>query len=317
MNTVQGWTWSGEKSGARWYRLSDYFKRRHGERVHKIPLDAGFSCPNRDGTLSRGGCVFCNPLGSGTGLGLNGLSLAEQWQARRQPLLDRGVRKCIAYLQSFSNTYGPIERLDAALAALKPLPNMIGLAIGTRPDCVDEAKMKRIAEVCTAQGWPERWVEFGVQSSNDATLRRINRGHDRACAEKAVALAHAAGLHVCVHLIAGLPGEDGGDFTESARWTSSLPVNGVKFHGLYVCRGTALAASFQRGEYTPLTQEAYVGIVADALVVLRPDIVIQRITGDAGDAELLSPEWARHSRDTANKIAMEMARRDSWQGKFL
>lgn len=303
----------GEKP--HWSRLSDYFLHRHGERVHKIPLDAGFSCPNRDGTISSGGCIFCNPLGSGTGLGLRGLSLAEQWEARRARLSARGVRRFIAYLQSFSNTYGPLAKLARVLAELKELPELAGVAVGTRPDCVDEEKMALIAR--ETEDMAERWVEFGVQSANNATLIRINRGHDIACAERAVALAHRAGLKVCVHLIAGLPGEGADDFARSVRWVSEQPVSGVKFHGLYVCRDTALAALYAGGEYVPLTQEEYVGLMADVLPLLRRDIVVQRITGESGEGELLAPAWAMRSRETGDLILAEMRRRGAFQGEAV
>lgn len=296
----------------RWNRLSDYFFHFHGERVHKIPLDAGFSCPNRDGTLSWGGCIFCNPQGSGTGLGMRGLSLEQQWEARRPRLLARGVRRFIAYLQSFSNTYGPVEKLAAVLDEIKGLQGSVGVAVGTRPDCVDEEKIALVAH--KTRGMAESWIEFGVQTANDATLLRINRGHDIACAERAIAMAHDAGLKVCVHLIAGLPGEDGGDFFESVRWVSRQPVLGVKFHCLYICRGTALAELYAQGAYAPLTQDAYVSLMADALPLLKPDIVVQRITGDAGGSELVAPAWATQSRETGDRILAEMRRRDAWQG---
>lgn len=299
----------------RWNRLSDYFHSRFGARVRKIPLDAGFSCPNRDGAISSKGCIFCNEQGSGTGLGLAGLSIAEQWEERCRPLLARGTRVFVAYLQSFSNTYGPIERLAAVLDELKGLPGLAGLAVGTRPDCVDEAKLALIARTCEEQGWKEGWIEFGVQSSNDDTLARINRGHGRASAEAAIAAARLAGLEVCVHLIAGLPGEGKAEFLQSVAWASSQPISGIKFHCLYVCRGTALGELYAKGEYRPFTQMEYVEAVAEALPLLRPDIVIQRLTGDPAPGELLAPEWAAQSRDTANKILAELTRCDNWQGK--
>lgn len=299
----------------RWNRLSDYFFHRFGARVRKIPLDAGFSCPNRDGTLSARGCIFCNERGSGTGLGQAGLSLAAQWAERTGPLLAGGTGLFLAYLQSFSNTYGPIERLAAVLEELRGLPGLVGLAVGTRPDCADDPKLALIARVCAEEGWPERWMEFGVQSVNEATLRRINRGHGRDAAETAIAAAKRAGLKVCVHLIAGLPGEDKADFLESAAWVSAMPVDGVKFHGLYVCRGTALADLYARGEYKPLAQAEYVDWLADALPLLRPEIVVQRLSGDPAPGELLAPDWAGRSRDTLNRILAELIRRDAWQGQ--
>lgn len=297
----------------RWNRLSDYFTWRFGERVQKIPLDAGFSCPNRDGALSRTGCVFCNAQGSGTGFGQSGLDLPGQWAAWRAHFKAKGVRFFMAYLQSFSNTYGPIEQLRATLAALAALPDMVGLAVGTRPDCVDAAKLALIA----AQPQPERWIEFGVQSPHNATLERIQRGHDRACAERAIRAAHAAGLKVCVHLMAGLPGESGSDFLAGVRWAGAQPIDGIKFHCTYVCHGTHLAAMYQRGDYTPLTQEAYVTLMAEALPLLRPDVVVHRTTGDPFSGEMLAPDWVIRSRDTNNKLVAELARRDTWQGKSV
>lgn len=299
----------------RWYRLSDYFKSRHGERVHKIPLDAGFSCPNRDGALSTGGCVFCNAQGSGTGLGIKGHTLAAQWQTRTAPLLAKGVRRFMAYLQSFSNTYGPVEKLAATLAALGNLPGITGLAVGTRPDCVDEEKLACIARFCNEHNWTERWIEFGVQSSNDATLARIGRGHTVAAAETAIAMAADAGLSVCAHLIAGLPGEGKADFLESMRWASRQRINGIKLHCLYVCEGSNLAETYANGGYSPLSEEEYVDMVASALPLLRQDIVIQRITGAPGKDELIAPAWAARSRETGHTIHTALQRRETWQGK--
>lgn len=307
---------SGGASVPRWNRLSEYFARQYGERVQKIPLDAGFSCPNRDGTLSSSGCLFCNPLGSGTGLGVQGLSIAEQWEKRCAKPRDKGVRFFIAYLQSFSNTHGPIERLEAVLEELIELPGLIGASIGTRPDCVDDAKLDCIARKAAERQWSECWIEYGVQSCNDATLERICRGHGIGCAEDAINAAVKHGIKVCIHLIAGLPGEDAGDLAKSVRWASRQPVSSVKFHCLYVCRNTALGEMFQRGEYTPWEQEDYVRAIADALPLLRPDIVVQRITGQPGPDELLAPEWASKGLDTGNKILARLASDNAWQGKF-
>lgn len=304
----------GEKIPPRWNRLSDYFMHHYGERVQKIPLDAGFFCPNRDGTVSASGCVFCNPLGSGTGLGIQGLNIAQQWEQRCEKPRERGVRLFMAYLQSFSNTYGPIEKLAAVLEELKPLPGLAGLAIGTRPDCVDRAKLELVSTTCAEQNWGERWVEFGVQSSNDATLERIKRGHDIACAAKAIQEAAAFGLKVCIHLMAGLPGESTYDFLESVKWASAQPIHGIKFHCLYVCQGSALAATYRRGDYTPWSEEQYIGAIATVLPLLRPDIVVQRIIGDPSPGELLAPDWCARSRETSNKIIAELRLRELWQG---
>jgi radical SAM protein (TIGR01212 family) len=292
----------------RWNKLSDYFFSRYGQRVQKIPLDAGFACPNRE--HGHEGCVFCNAQGSGTGFGA-GLNLIGQWAAWRRHFQDKGVRLFLAYLQSFSNTYGPIERLRNVLAELAPLPDIIGLSVGTRPDCADEDKLRLIADL----PHPEKWIEFGVQSSNDATLARIRRGHDRACAERAVAMAARIGLKICVHLMAGLPGESGEAFLESVRWASEQPVAGIKFHCTYVCAGTALAEMHAQGAYAPLTQEAYVNLMAEALPLLRPDIIVHRTTGDPFSGEAIAPDWVLRGRDTNNRILAELTRNNSWQGK--
>lgn len=298
----------------RWNRLSDYFFHRHGQRVQKIPLDAGFSCPNRDGTLSFSGCVFCNPLGSGTGLGLSGLSLAEQWRKRCAAPRERGLRLFLAYLQSFSNTYGPPEKLAAVLNELRGLPGMCGLAVGTRPDCVDAHKLDRIARVCREEGWSEAWMEYGLQSANDATLQRIGRGHDLAYAERAVALAKEAGLRVCLHLVAALPGEDEEDLLRSVRWVSEQGADGVKFHCLYVCKGARLERLHAAGEYEPWSLERYVAALALVLPHLRPEIVVQRLFGDPAPGELVAPDWCGKSRQGLNALEAEMRRRDVWQG---
>ncbi len=295
----------------RWNKLSDYFVYRFGERVQKIPLDAGSSCPNRDGTLSHSGCIFCNPQGSGTGFGLAGLDLAGQWEAWRAHFRSKGIRLFVAYLQSFSNTYGPVERLRVLLDVLAGLPDLAGLSVGTRPDCLEADKLRLLA----GQPQAEKWLEIGVQSSHDATLERIRRGHDRACAEQAIAASHAAGLKVCVHLMAGLPGESAEDFLESVRWLCGQPVDGVKFHSVYVCRDTVLAAMYAQGAYTPLSQEAYVRLLAEALPLLRPDIIVHRTTGDPFSGEMLAPDWALRSRETNNKLLAELVRRNTWQGK--
>ena len=308
-------TYSDIRPAMRWNRLSDYFLHHYGERVQKIPLDAGFSCPNRDGVISNSGCVFCNVAGSGTRLGLAGLSLPEQWERRCIGPKERGFRRFVAYLQSFSNTYGPIEKLAATFATLRGLPDCIGLAVGTRPDCVDTDKLALIAAFCREQAWPEAWMEFGVQSASDATLRRINRGHDRACAEQAIAMAAKAGLRVCVHLMAALPGEDEADFAASVRWLSQQPVQAVKFHCLYVCENTPLAREYECGAYTPWTQQRYVAAVSAALPLLRSDIVVQRMVGDPAPGELVGPQWCARSRETLNLIIKKLKSLDTWQGK--
>jgi uncharacterized protein len=296
----------------RYYALSTYLRRRYGARVRKIPLDAGFTCPNRDGTTSSEGCVFCSPSGSGTALGINGMSLESQWghwleRASKRP----GKYLFWAYLQSFSNTHGPIVKLERTIDRVCSLPGVSGLCIGTRPDCLDGEKLDLIA----GAPFPEIWLELGLQSSSDATLSRINRGHDSAAFTSAVLLASGKGLKICVHVIAGLPGEGEEEFLNTIDFLNRHPVNGIKLHNLCVSNGSALARSWQKGEYAPLQRSEYVRTCVRALVALRPDIVVHRLNADPGQEELLAPEWAMQKTVLLGMIRSRMEELDVWQGK--
>lgn len=268
--------------------LNAYLRDRFGERVLKIPLDAGFSCPNRDGTLSHAGCSFCNALGSGSGLLSQGVNLAGQWEYWREQMnKKRTTRLFLAYLQSFSNTYGPAKRLRSVLRELENLPGRVGLCIGTRPDCLDEEKLDLLAALPG-----ETWIDLGLQSCRDTTLKRINRGHDAACFARATTLAAERGLKVCAHLIAGLPGEGPEDFLAGIDFINALPVAGIKMHNLYVCTGSPLADEYRAGRYVPWKLYDYTSTVCAALARLRPGIVIHRLTGDPAPGELLAPNWS-------------------------
>lgn len=290
--------------------LSVYLRARFGERVQKIPLDAGFFCPNRDGTLSRLGCTFCNARGSGSGLLAQGMDLADQWGHWRARLGKRyKARLFLAYLQSFSNTYGPLEKLQNSLDQIRDLPGRVGLCIGTRPDCLDAAKLDLLAQM---EG--ETWLDLGLQSSNDHTLQRINRGHDAACFAAATEAAARRGLKVCAHLIGGLPGEGPEDFLRSVRFIDALPVAGVKFHNLYVCRNTPLERELAGGGLELWDKRTYVQSVCRALALLRPGIVIHRLNGDPAPGELVDPAWAADKQTLRNEIHQELEHRGLTQG---
>ena len=293
------------------YTLSAYFRSRFQRRIQKVPLDAGSSCPNRDGTLSRAGCVFCNAHGSGSGLGNQGFSLSRQWQhwIERYQRTESG-RYFMAYLQSFSNTYGPASRLRELLDTIVALPGSMGVSVGTRPDCLDDEKLLLLAR-CPL---PEVWLELGLQSMHDATLRRINRRHSRTVSEEAVRAAARHGIHVCGHLMAGLPGEDAEAFLASVRWAAALPLAGIKIHNVYVCRDTALAEQYRAGMYRPLEREAYLELLAAALPLLPSRMVIHRLTGDPAPRELVAPAWAVEKRGLLTSLHRLMSRRGLWQG---
>lgn len=296
----------------RYMSLDRHLRAVFGEKVQKITLDAGSTCPNRDGTLSFGGCTFCNAEGSGPGTGLGSLRAQwDRWRARyaAMPRM-KNTRLFLGYIQSFTNTYGPASRLAAMLRELSDLPGLVGACIGTRPDCLDEEKMTLMAD-CP---WQEFWLEIGVQSFNDATLSRINRGHTAKDAENALTLAARFGVKTCVHLMAGLPGESEMDFLTSVRRLASLPASGVKLHNLYVPKGSAIEIDWNRGSLSLLQQEEYATLAAKALTLLPPSVVVHRLCADPAPGELLAPAWASQKRQTLDLIDAALKYNDWTQG---
>jgi radical SAM protein (TIGR01212 family) len=300
----------------RYRSLSGYLKERFGQRVHKIAIDAGMSCPNRDGTISRMGCVFCNALGSGSGAMLReGLSVREQL-ARGMEAVGRRFKadKFIAYFQSFTNTYAPVEVLRSLYEEALAFDSVVGLSVATRPDCVSDEVLNLLL------GFKERalvWLELGLQSAHDQTLRIINRGHDAACFAHAAERAASLGLSVCSHVILGLPGETREMMLTTARFISSLPIDGVKIHLLHVLKGTELERSYREGRLRCLERGQYVDLVVDFLELLREDIVIHRLTGDPPAGGLVAPQWALDKSENIRLIREALERRDTWQGKKM
>lgn len=281
--------------------------RRYGQRVHKVALDAGFSCPNRDGSKGTGGCTFCNNI-SFSPNGRQPMAINEQIAAGRQVIARRtGARRLIAYFQAYTNTYGDVDRLaqtyDQALAE----PDVIGLAVGTRPDCVPDAVLDLLAGY-RDQGH-EVWLELGLQSSFDQTLERVNRCHDFADYRRAVRAARLRGLQVCTHLIVGLPGEQQHHVYTSLERVLELGVEGLKLHPLHVIKGTRLANDWRRGEYTALTLEQYVSTAAGVVERTPREVIFHRLTGTANTAILLAPNWCAKKWLVLNSIERELATR--------
>ena len=272
-------------------------------------------CPNRDGTLSKKGCIFCDGRGSGTGAWINQKrSIEEQIVTGRRYLRHRyKARKFIAYFQSFSNTYAPPSRLKALYDQALVSRDMVGLSVATRPDCVDMDILKLLGSYKKDY---LVWIEFGLQSAHDETLFRINRGHDVACFERSVRMARGCGLDICAHVILGLPGEDHEMMLETARFLAGLPVQGVKIHLLYIVAGTPLAEMYRRGEIRCLEREEYVGLVVDFLELLPPEMVVQRLTGDPVKFELIAPSWAGKKSGNLNLIRHTLEKRNTWQGRL-
>ncbi len=286
---------------------------RHGERVHKIAIHAGFTCPNRDGTVGRGGCTFCNNV-SFSPNARRVVPIPEQIAAGRRVIRKRtGARKYLAYFQAYTNTHGrSLEELAALYGLALAEPDVIGLSVGTRPDCVPDPVLDLLAGY-QARGY-EVWLELGLQSAWDVTLARVNRGHGFAAYRSAVQRAHARGLRVCTHLILGLPGEGLPHARTTLAQVVDLGVEGLKFHPLHVVRHTMLAHQWRRGQYRPLTLREYVAQVVDLLERTPPEVVIHRVTGTAGTDVLLAPAWCAHKWIVINAIVEAFRSRGTRQG---
>lgn len=266
------------------------------------------------------GCVFCNPVGSGSGLGAKGLSIAEQWNFWRDIHVKKhGIEEFTGYLQSYSNTHGPVEKLEAALKKFEGLPGLSSLALGTRPDCLGRAKLDLLAKQKVKLGLDAVFLELGLQSADDATLAHINRGHDAATFAEATQAAAERGLSVVAHVMAGLPRPNGregrAELLATIKFLNELPVGGVKFHNVYVCRGTRLARWFEEGRYVPPTLDEYLDWLSAALMRLDPRTVIHRLNGNPARGELVTPDWAGNMRRLHNLVRDHFERHDIWQGK--
>jgi radical SAM protein (TIGR01212 family) len=295
------------------YRLlSAHLKQRFGTRVHKISVDAGFGCPNRAGGRLQTGCLFCDPQGSGaTGIERQ-LSVAEQIEHGKEVMTRKYKAGCfVAYFQPFSNTYAPVESLRKLYDQALAVPDVVGLAVGTRPDCLPEDVLDLLTEYHHRTYF---WLELGLQSSHDTTLSYLKRGHDYATFLTAYRAAKQRGLRVCVHIILGLPGESREDILATVAEMSRLKVDGIKLHLLHVLDGTPLGDLYQQGKVPILGMDEYVGLAVDVLERLPGETLIHRLTGDGPREQLLAPLWSLNKWEVLNAIDAEMARRGSRQG---
>ncbi|MCF8068000.1 MAG: TIGR01212 family radical SAM protein [Desulfobacterales bacterium] len=304
------------KSGIPKQRYNDfntYLRGLFGCRVQKITVDAGLDCPNRDGHISSGGCIYCNLQGSGTGAYRKGISITDQIERVKKPLIRRyKAKKFLVYFQAYSNTYAPVKHLKALYDEALGVKNIVGLSIGTRPDCIDEEKISLI------ESYTEDfliWVEYGLQSIHNKTLKKINRGHDYNCFEKAVKATQNRGINICTHVILGLPGETRKDMLETAKRVASLGIDGIKLHLLYVIKGTALEALYNHGKFHCLEMKEYTDLVCDFLEILPKEMIVQRLKSDPHQEELVAPMWAMDRNGTMNLIRGTLEERKSFQGK--
>lgn len=327
----------GFPDGKRYNSFVGYFKRKYGERLQKIVLDAGFTCPNRDGKVGRGGCTYCDNAAFHPSYSTAGKSLHQQ--------LDEGIEfhkvryrtteHYLAYFQSFSNTYAPLERLKSLYEEALRHPDVVGIVIGTRPDCVDEQKLDYLAELSRGNilaDWrrslsdgqertaPIIIVEYGIESCYDQTLARINRGHDFETARMAVQMTADRGLDVGVHFILGLPGETRQMMLDSCALINALPIRSVKFHQLQIVKGTRMEKEYAEcpQDFERFSLEEYLDFFVDMLERLRPDLFIERFVGEVPPRFVNETPWGLiRNVELLRLLEKRLQERDSWQGKLL
>lgn len=301
------------RNNKRYYDLKSYWRNLFGCNVHKLQIDAGFTCPNRDGHVATGGCIYCD--GRGSKLRQKGElpSVSQQIQNGKK-FYKPHASKFVAYFQTFTNTYAPVEKLQILYDEALAQEDVVGLSIGTRPDCVGPDVIDLL------KGYAQKyhvWLELGLQSMHDKTLKFINRGHDSRQFLDAVGALAGKNIHLCAHIIIGLPGETDEEILQTAKAVAALPINGIKIHSLLALEGTVLGEMYKNGAIKIMSKDKYVSLVADILEILPTEMVIQRLTAEGYRDIFLAPDWAMNKLDVLNSINKELERRDSYQGKHF
>lgn len=317
--------------GKRYNTFVGYYKRQYGERLQKLVIDAGFTCPNRDGTVGRGGCSFCDNAAFHPSYSTSGKSIAEQIDEGIEfhQVRYRNTKHYLAYFQSYSNTYAPIPRLRELYLAALTHPKIVGIVVGTRPDCVDEEKLDFLAGLKAGEGlgdWhrdgfehPVVKVEYGIESCYDETLLRVGRGHDVAVAEKAVRMSAERELEPGAHFILGLPGETREMLLGQCRFISSLPLHSVKFHQLQIVKGTRMEKEFAQvpQDFLRLSLPDYLDMVIDILERLRPDLYIERVAGEVPPRFVNETQWGLiRNFQILHLLDERLSERNTWQGRL-
>lgn len=299
--------------GKRYYTWNRFLRNEFGHKVFKVALDAGFDCPNRDGTVAFGGCTFCSAAGSGDFAGNRVDSIDVQFaeiKAKMQQKWKDG--KTMAYFQAYTNTHAPLAELKEKFEAALAQEGVMGLSIATRPDCLPDDVVEYLAEL------NERtylWVELGLQTVHEKTATLINRAHDYQTYVEGVEKLRKHNIRICSHIINGLPLEDYDMMMETAKAVAKLDVQGIKIHLLHLLKGTPMVKQYEKGMLEFLDKDAYINLVADQLEVIPPEMVVQRITGDGPIDLMIGPMWSVNKWEVLNGIDAELARRNSWQGK--
>ena len=298
-------------SGKRYNQYSAHLKEKFGAKVYKITLDAGFSCPNRDGTISNGGCIFCDEGGSFSQAHSNLLSIEQQVETGIETLSKRfNAEKFMSYFQAYSNTYKPADELEKIYKSALKNKKIVGLSIGTRPDCIDDEKLNMIGSFTKDY---YTWIEYGLQSTHDKTLKKINRGHDFDCFLRAYEKTKERGINVCVHVILGL-WETHREMMQTAQRLAELKIDGIKIHMLCALENTKLAEMYKNGQIDFMSEDDYVKTVCDFLEYLPKSTTIHRLAGNGLKKNLIAPRWLGAKLDCLNKIDREFVKRNSHQG---
>ncbi|EOH90332.1 radical SAM protein [Enterococcus asini ATCC 700915] len=300
----------------RYYSLNQAYRETFGGKIFKVPVDAGFDCPNRDGTVAKGGCTFCSVSGSGDMIVAPSEPLPVQFQKEIHMMHQKwpGVEQYIVYFQNFTNTHAPVEVIKERFEQVVNLPGVVGLSVGTRPDCLPPEVVDYLAQL------NERlylWVELGLQSTFEATGELINRAHDYQTYLDAVANLRKHKIQVCTHLINGLPGESLEMMRENVRRVIlDSDIQGIKLHLLHLMRNTKMLRDYHEGRLQLMSRKDYVDVICDQLEMIPQEIIIHRLTGDAPWDSLVGPKWSLKKWEVLNAIDEELLRRDSYQGKF-
>ena len=305
--------------GEKPYRSLDWqLKTQFGEKVYKLALNGGMSCPNRDGKVGRGGCIFCSEGGSGDFAADGHLSVKDQIAIQKEALRGKkSARKYIAYFQAYTNTYAPVDYLERIFTEAIEDPEVVILSIATRPDCLPEDVLDLLVRL--NQQKPV-WVELGLQTMHEESAKVIHRGYDLTCFEQAVSGLRSRGIDVIVHTILGLPGEGREEVLQTIDYLNHMDIQGIKLQLLHILKGTQLGQIYleqKEGQefISPMTMEAYIDLVIECVEHLSPEITIHRLTGDGPKELLLAPMWSTRKRTVLNEIHKELKKRDAWQGK--
>ena len=299
--------------GKPYYSLDAYLKKEFGEKVYKLSLDGGMTCPNRDGTCGTRGCIFCSAGGSGDFAGDRRLSITEQLQAQKAMIRNkRPVRKYIAYFQAYTNTYAPVEYLERIFTEAIADPEVVVLSIATRPDCLEPDVLELLERLNRQK---PVWVELGLQTIHESTASYIRRGYPFSCFETALKELYRRQIPVIVHTILGLPFETEEMVLETMRCLNQYPISGIKLQLLHVLKHTDLAKDYLDGKFQVLSRDAYLSLVMRCLAQLRPDLVIHRLTGDGPKDLLIAPLWSQAKRSVLNDLHHRLKEEQIWQGK--